>query len=394
MRKIAATYIFPGNLPPIKNGILVCSNNGTIIDLIDTKGNLREQAGIEYYSGVLVPGFINAHCHLELSYLIGEIPEKTGLRRFLNHIRRLRDAEPISITEAIRKYDFLMQMSGIVAVGDISNTTLTLSTKKESNIYYHTFAESFGMDSTHTNEVYFKTQQVEAEFLKAGLNVSITPHASYSVSGELLSIISENARTKKSILSVHHLESKEESMLTTNNHRPMQLLQGTDLDNNQDSRAEKIYSILPEENKLLLVHNTILTTRDLMILRKYRSLDNTFFVLCTNSNLHIENVLPPVPTLLSEKVNICIGTDSLASNHRLSVLEEMKTLQLKFPEVTLQQLIEWACINGADALGISSKMGSFEKGKNPGINLLTGIDLQRLKLTSSTKVKVIQKAIK
>src|SRR5690606_7211437 len=126
-----------------------------------------------------------------------------------------------------------------------------------------------------------------------------------------------------------------------------------------------------KENTLLLVHNTILTTRDLMILKKYRNLDNTYFVLCPNSNLYIESVLPPVPILLSEKVNLCIGTDSFASNHRLSVLEEMKTLQLKFPEVSLQQLVEWACINGANALGISSKMGSFEKGKNPGVNLLT-----------------------
>ena len=78
MRKIAATYLFSINRPPIKNGIVVIDDDGTIINVIDTKGKLTEQANLEYYNGILTPGFVNAHCHLELSFLHKKIPEQLG----------------------------------------------------------------------------------------------------------------------------------------------------------------------------------------------------------------------------------------------------------------------------------------------------------------------------
>ena len=391
MRKIAATYIFPGNRAPLKNGILICSDNGTIIDIIDTHGELHEQADLEFYSGVLVPGFINTHCHLELSFLKGKIPEKSGLKVFLDHIRNLRNENPELINDAIRKGDFQMQTGGIVAVGDISNTSSTYPTKKLSSIWYHTFIESFGIIPDKAEEIFKNSRQLEAEFLKNGLPVSITPHANYSISNKLLSLIIENIHGKRNILSVHHLESKEERMFLANSisFLPSFLNKGDILPS--ENPIENLYSCFPKENNLLLIHNTVATANDILELKNHRSLDNTFFVLCPNSNLYIEDALPPLPLFLSEKVNICIGTDSLASNHKLSVLEEMITFQTWFPEIKLQQLIEWACINGAKALGLSSEMGSFEKGKTPGINLLTCLDLQRLKLTASSKVTVLQK---
>ena len=93
MRKISATYIFPGNKPPLKNGILICDDDGKILELIDTGGQLTEQAGLEYYSGILVPGFVNTHCHLELSHLKRKIPEKKGFGEFIGAINQLRNQE-------------------------------------------------------------------------------------------------------------------------------------------------------------------------------------------------------------------------------------------------------------------------------------------------------------
>jgi cytosine/adenosine deaminase-related metal-dependent hydrolase len=135
------------------------------------------------------------------------------------------------------------------------------------------------------------------------------------------------------------------------------------------------------------VHNTFTKKEDLDELRKIRSTENTFFVLCPNSNLYIENQLPPVPLFRDENLNICIGTDSLASNHELSVLAELITLQLNFPEIKLEELIKWATINGAKALQIEDKFGSFEAGKKPGVNLISGIDFKTMKLTEKSKVK-------
>jgi cytosine/adenosine deaminase-related metal-dependent hydrolase len=103
--------------------------------------------------------------------------------------------------------------------------------------------------------------------------------------------------------------------------------------------------------------------------------------------LYIENRLPDVPLFRKRHMNICLGTDSLASNHKLSVLNEMITVQQYSPEIRLEELILWATFNGARALQIENRFGSFETGKNPGVNLITGADLRNLKLTSKCKVK-------
>jgi len=144
---------------------------------------------------------------------------------------------------------------------------------------------------------------------------------------------------------------------------------------------------LPPENHLLLVHNTFTEKSDLGELRKNRPLENTWFALCPNSNLYIENQLPPIPLFQKEGLNICLGTDSLASNHQLSILAEMITIQQNFHEIELTELLTWATLNGAEALGINKDFGSFETGKKPGINLITGIDFKNMKLTKSSKVK-------
>jgi cytosine/adenosine deaminase-related metal-dependent hydrolase len=110
-------------------------------------------------------------------------------------------------------------------------------------------------------------------------------------------------------------------------------------------------------------------------------------VFCPNSNLYIENQLPPVFLFRKENLNICLGTDSLASNHELSVLAEMITLQIHFPEIKLEELVCWATLNGAKALKMENRFGSFEVGKNPGVNLISGIDFKTMKLTEKSKVK-------
>jgi hypothetical protein len=135
VRKISATFLFPVNLPPLKNGIIICDDDGTVVDLIDTGGKLKEMAGLEYYSGILAPGFVNAHCHLELSHLHGKIPEKTGIGGFLGDISQLRNKQPENTETTIRKADRMMWAAGIAAVGDISNSTASLATKLKSKIF-------------------------------------------------------------------------------------------------------------------------------------------------------------------------------------------------------------------------------------------------------------------
>ena len=203
MRKIAATYIFPGNGKPLKYGILVCENDGTVIETIDSLGRLNEQSGLEFYNGILVPGFMNARCYFELSHPKELVSEKTEIEKF----------------------------------------------------------------------------------------------------------------------------------------------------------------------------------------KSYPSGENTFFVLCPHSNLFIENKLPPLDFFRRENITVCLGSNSQTLNSQFSIFAEMLILQQNFPELTLEELIKWACFNGARALKTDDCAGSFEKGKKPGVNLISGIDFKNMKLTGNSRVK-------
>ncbi len=394
MRKISATYIFPGNQPLLKNGILVCNDDGTVVDLIDTGGQLREEAGLEHYNGVLVPGFVNAHCHLELSHLKGKIPEKTGLGGFLGAINKLRNLEIENQEAEMEKADFQMKHAGIVAVGDVSNSYASFETKRNSKIKYHTFVEAFGFHPSRAEKAFTFAEFVESMFREFGLSASVTPHSPYSVSENLFLKIREKALAENTILSVHNQESRDELAFFKDGSggiaRHVHEILGIDISHWQPtgkSSLEFTLSFIPKENLLLLVHNTFTSPEDIQMLKRKRNRENTFLVLCPNANLYIEDHLPPVLLFQKEKMNICLGTDSLASNHMLSVLQEMKTLQEHFPEITLQDLVEWGCWNGSRALGLTHLFGSLESGKKPGVNLITGVDLQRLKITDKSKVK-------
>ena len=394
MRKIASSYIFAGDQPPIKNGILVCEDDGTIIDIIDKKETFREEAGVEFYSGILVPGFINTHCHLELSHLKGKINEHLGIAGFIGKINTLRNEEPENINRSIQVADKKMWAAGISAVGDISNSVLSLETKRQSKIYYHTFVEAFGFHPSRAERAFNHAKKVSAEFRENHIPASIVPHSPYSVSEPLFKAISENASDEKSILCIHNQESKGEAEFFLKGKGPiadhLQFNLGLDTSHWRPAGQTSlsfVISKLPAENQLILVHNTFTQKTDIETLKKKRLPENTFLALCPNSNLYIEDQLPPVNLFKDEGFNICFGTDSLASNHQLSVLSELITVQLNFPDIELMKLFTWATLNGAKALNIEKTFGSFEPGKKPGVNLVSGIDFERMKLTERSKVK-------
>ncbi len=394
MRKISATYLYAGNGRFLKNGTLICKDDGTVVSIIDNEGELSEQEGTEYYSGLLVPGFVNVHCHLELSHLKEKIEEKIGIGGFVGKINRLRNQETESREKAMQLADRKMWAAGIAAVGDISNSKLSVDTKLKSRIFYHTFIEAFGFHPSRAEIAFDYARFVQSDFQENGLANSIVPHSPYSVSESLFDKIGENAIAEKSLLSFHNQESEAEDQFFLDGTGPiaehLQNNLGIDISNWKPTVKSSLLSVLkylPAENPLILVHNTRTQKTDLEALRKKRSMKNTYFALCPNSNLYIENQLPPVSLLREEKLNICLGTDSLASNHQLSILSEMITLQLNFPELKLDELLTWASLNGAKALQIHHHFGSFDVGKKPGVNLITGVDFKTMRLKETAKVK-------
>ena len=138
---------------------------------------------------------------------------------------------------------------------------------------------------------------------------------------------------------------------------------------------------------IILVHNVCTSADDLALLKllNFKKQFSAFFCLCPNANLYITGKLPDVKMLIKHGCNIVLGTDSLASNDKLCLLEEMKTLQKNVNGLTLETLLQWATSNGASALQMESQLGSFEKGKQPGVILIGGVDNLQLGKNSFVK---------
>lgn len=390
MRYLSANTIYPINSEPINNGIISITNSGEILDIFLNDGHIPSSQ-IEYFQGVLCPGFINTHCHLELSHLKNEIKEHTQIDGFVKELQTKRGASEKTILEAIKKADQEMMKNGIVAVGDISNGNSTFKTKEKSAIYYHTFLEVFGFNPAQALDVYNRAKGLESELKQLNLKCSIVPHSPYSVSDELFTLIRET-HDSKNPMCIHNQENKDENIFYQSGEgRLAQMLKGFGLSldhwkTNHSSSLQGYVKKLPSNSKTLFVHNTFTSLEDLDF--TLNSIPNPYWCFCPNANQYIENTLPNIPLFAEKETKCTIGTDSLASNYSLSILDELKAISAAFPKIKLNTLLKWATLNGAEFLGLDSQLGSFEKGKTPGINWLKEVE-NGLIGSETTIVKVI-----
>lgn len=382
---ISASWIFPVTKPPMPNGILEIDGEGKILRIL-TQNEAKHKGitNIQFFEGALVPGFVNTHCHLELSHLYGKIPEKTGLPAFVKEIVAQRTASDEVVLAAMELADQQMYTNGIVAIGDISNQLISRFIKQKSKLYYHTFVEVFGFNRP-SEPIINDAINLRSDFLP--LKSSIVPHAPYSVSADLLKSIAINT-SEIDLLSIHNQETAAENEFFEAGTGDFDLMYQrlnipkTEVHGNGKNSLNYHLPKLPKNVNTLLVHNTFSSKADVDFAENQHQ--KLFWCLCPNANLYIENNLPDVDLLKSEKVKITLGTDSLASNHQLSILSEMKTLQDR-KNVSFEDLLKWATLNGAEFLGINDQFGSFEVGKKPGI---LNIDISdNLEIASTTLVK-------
>jgi len=119
------------------------------------------------------------------------------------------------------------------------------------------------------------------------------------------------------------------------------------------------------EQQTLLVHNTLTPPEDIKAVQAWN--ENVYWVICANANLYIENQMPHLQSFIDAGATVTLGTDSLTSNWQLSILEEMKTLARYQSFVPFDTLLQWATLNGAQALRMDDQLGSLDEGKSPGI---------------------------
>ncbi len=375
-KKFNASQLFTGREMLNENFVLIVQENGVIEAIVNMDDAGEDVRALE---GVLCPGFINAHCHLELSHLKGCIPEKTGLVDFVLQVVQQRHFPDEEILAAISKAEDKMLRAGIVAVGDICNNTLTIPQKKLHRLHYHHFIEISGWNPSIAQIRMEKSLGYFNSFHEAfPNNTSISPHAPYSVSEALWSEMKPHFTDQ--IITIHNQESAAENELFLSGsgdflrlYRQMQIDNPSFVATGKNS-LPSVFHYLEGAKHVLLVHNSFTEQSDIDFIRSSKT--PVSFCLCPNANLYIEQTLPPVDLFVQNDIALVIGTDSLASNHQLSILDELKTLHHHFPHLSLSLLLQAATYNGAIALGMEKDLGSFEKGKKPGILLLQNMASQ------------------
>ncbi len=377
-RKFSADKIFDG-YQFLQQKVLITDAVGVVVDII--KGN---EAGddIEKLNGILCPGFINAHCHLELSHMKGHIPKHTGLVDFILKVVTERHFAEQEIFDAIETAEDEMLQNGIVAVGDICNNSLTIPQKNKGRLLYHNFIEASGFIPAFAKDRFDKSKHILDEY-HSNFNTQLStlnPHAPYSVSPEIFGMI--NHLPDNNLLTIHNQETAAENEFFekgTGDFLRLYQQMGIDISFFKPGGKTSLQTWLPLFTKaqtLILVHNVCTSSADLAFLKlsTYNFQLSTYFCLCPNANLYISNTLPDVNLLMQHTDHIVLGTDSLASNDRLSILEEIKTLQENFKDIDMATLLKWSTSNGSKALQMDDKLGSFEKGKQPGLLLIDGVE--------------------
>ena len=380
-RTLRATRLFDGD-QFLEDHVLVVAEDGRIEAILPA--SQVPDTEVESYGGILMPGMINAHCHLELSHFKGLIPCGTGLVEFLMCVVRSRKDLPVA-EEQLAQAEREMYEAGIAGVADICNTTDTLAVKRGSSLEWHNLVEVLNFRDENLAQRLAQYSEVKAAYQQASLSAVLTPHAPYSVSRGTFEALNE--ATAGSIISVHNQETKAENELFKSGSGDFLRLYAafnTGLSPFEAAGGNSIRAWLLHFTKgqtILLVHNTFMEEADLVFAQEHAAKYGLtlVFCLCPNANLYIENALPPVDLLVKHGCRVVLGTDSYSSNWRLSIASEIATIAKHFPHIPLETILRWATLNGAEALGWKH-LGRLASGLRPGVVLLNEKDysVQRL----------------
>ena len=395
MKRLSAKYLYVLNDPaPLVNGFVEYDEDGTIL----RTGLCEDPAAEEdFLDGAVVPGFVNAHCHVELSYMWKLFRRGTGMAGFIDQINALRDTASLEekLADIQSRMDQMWQ-SGVQAMADISNCDDSFAIKAASPIYTRTFLEVFGTEPEDCAGVMENVLALQQKALACGLDAAPTPHACYTMSPQLLSAASAEA-LKAGFLSYHSEETPEEEEMLRSGSGPMwdnRVRAGMSTPPVTGSSSLQYFidrlgaaAPAPYDAHILLVHEVCMDQEGIDAVKAV--MRHPFIALCPLSNLYIHDALPPVDLLRTNGLKLTVGTDSLSSNDDLDMVAELFCLQENFPQVPLGELLIWACRNGAEFLGKETEMGTLAPGKRPGLVLIDHIAADGRLTTASRSYRIV-----
>ena len=395
MPRVAAEYVFTLGRPGvIRNGFVEYDDDGTILQTGVCADPAEEEV---FLDGAVIPGFVNAHCHIELSYMWKLFRKGTGMAGFIDQINALRDTASLEDKLAdIQTWMDRLWQRGVTAMADISNCADSFAIKAASPMYTRTFLEVFGTEPQDCAVVIRDVKALQEQALACGLDAAPTPHACYTMSPELLTAASAEG-LRSGYLSYHSEETPEEDEMIRSGSGPMwenrkragmstPPVTGTSSLQYFLERLQQVHAA-PFDEHILLVHEVCMDQEGIDAVKAV--LNHPFIALCPLSNLFIHNALPPVELLRSNEMKLTIGTDSLSSNDDLDPVAELFCLQENFPQVPLGEMLGWACRNGAEFLGKEAVFGTLEPGKRPGLVLIDHLSPEGRLTTASASYRIV-----
>ncbi len=378
--RIAASFVYTLDAKePIRNGYVEYDDDGTVTG-VGPCGDISSEEC--FHDGALVPGFVNAHCHVELSHLHGKFRKGTGMAGFIDQINELRDWAGRDVKASlVKEWMDKMWSDGVSAMADISNDDSSFEVKAAHPMYTRTFLEVFGSEPHMCEGVMSDVTALNEQADRVGIDAAPTPHSCYTMSPQLLSA-SAAAGLEKGWLSYHSQESQEEEDLLISGSGAMyenRKRSGMSTPPVTGESSLKYFldrlaaaKPAPYDEHILLVHNVCLGQSDIDSAKKV--MNNVYWAICPLSNIFIHNALPPVPLMRENRLDIMVGTDSLSSNDDLDMVKELYCLHENFPEVPMDELLRWASLNGARFLSKADVLGTLTLGKKPGIVLIDRLD--------------------
>src|SRR3989338_1717042 len=388
IKKIKADWVLPVTSPPIKDGVIIIE--GKKIKAVGSGKELSKfpcDETIDCSGKIVLPGFVNAHSHLELTGFRGKIRKGLSFPDWAREVVSIRrDITEDKIAAAIKDGLDELISSGVTTVGDFSQTGITAKILNEKGLrgtVFLEFSRSFNPEQKDEKLRQLKellNSKIDSKLsthhsVLSTVNFGIAPHAPYSVSKELLKKSHSFAKEKKLPFAIHISEMPEEIEFIKNGSGAMKDLL-------IDFGVWNDKWVSPNTTPVQYLHNlgilkgttgihlNIVTEDDIRILKE----NNVSVVYCPGSNKWFgRNWKYPLREFFNNGINVAIGTDSLSSNEKLNMFHEMRIIKENFPDLENNTILKMATVNGARAIGFGGEIGEIAIGKKADI---IGIDIK------------------
>ncbi|MBI1883596.1 MAG: amidohydrolase family protein [Chlamydiae bacterium] len=366
LKMIRAQWIVPISRPPIQDGALLIHRD-RILQVCKATSLIKNYPKVlieDLGSSMVLPPLVNAHTHLEYSCLKGKIKPSQKFTDWLEQMMTLRHLlTPEEMIRGIQNTVKSLKKTGTGLIGEVTNTGLAAPILQKEGLRGSIFYELVGNNSTLKD--YFK---IEKKLRREAPSFKIAPacHAPHTVPEKLLLEMRSHLNKTKAITSIHLAESLEETEWIQHHQGPFAKLFEPFPKLSKNSKLgqglgaieylQKHHFLNP---RVLCVHCVDPLPREIQKLKKI----HCPVVLCPRSNLYTGAGIAPLKKLISARIPLALGTDSLASNTDLDLWNEMRALKNLFPFLSYPIILRMATLNGAQALGFGKEYGSLERGK-------------------------------